>query len=251
MEKTKISLVIITYNEEANIERCIRSVPFADDVVVLDSGSTDRTTEIARKLGARVRVEPWRGYHKQKVRATAMAFHDWVLSLDADEALSPEAAKELQELIGGELTADAYSFPRISYHLGKWIKHGGWYPDRQIRFFNKNSAEWTDSNVHEHIKANKVVKLKSDMQHFVFSEMSDHVNTINEYSSLRAKDFVEAGKSFSLFKLLFKPFFKFLEVYVFKMGFLDGVPGLINARTTAYATMLRHAKLYESQKVKK
>jgi len=247
MQKSSISLAIIAKNEEANIERCIRSASFVDEVLVLDSGSEDRTVEIAKGLGATVVVEPWRGFAKQKMRVTELAKNDWVLSLDADEALSPEASEEVQKLLMQPLTADAYAFPRMTHYLGRWMRHSGMYPDYQLRLFNRTRAKWTDTNVHEHIVADKVVKLKSQILHWSFRDLADQVDTINRYSSLRAEDWKAAGKRFSLLKLVLKPVSKFIETYVLKRGFLDGTPGLIASLASSYATYLRWAKLYEKK----
>lgn len=250
-EAQPISLVIITFNEEKNIERCIKSVPFAKDIVVLDSGSQDRTLEIARRLGARIVVEPWRGFAKQKIRATALARFDWVLSLDADEALSPEAQEEVQSLLNGEIKVDAFAFPRVTFHLGKWIYHGGMYPDYQTRLFHKQKAKWLDKPVHEKIQAENIIKLKSKILHWSFRNIMHQIETINKYSSLRAQDFSDQGKKFSFLKLVVKPFSKFIEVYFIKAGFRDGAAGLIIGFVSSFATFLRWAKLYEIERVTK
>lgn len=257
MQKYPISLVIITLNEEKNIERCIRSVPFAAEVVVLDSGSQDRTVDIARKLGARVFVETWRGFAKQKIRATALALNDWVLSLDADEALSPELAQELTEIlnstisvpvsapVNSQMLKEAYAMPRMTYYFKRWMRHSGMYPDYQTRLFNRKQVSWLDANVHERIVAKNVEYLKHPILHWSFADLSHQISTVNKYSSLRALDFKSANKKFSFFKMIFKMKTKFIETYLFKQGFRDGMPGLIASIVSAYATFLRWAKLYE------
>ena len=245
MQKLPVSLVIITLNEEKNIERCIRSVPFAAEIVVLDSGSQDKTIDIARRLGARVFVESWRGFSKQKTRATAIATQDWVLSLDADEALSPEAQDEMVALFSASMTADAYALPRLCYYLGRWMHHGGMYPDYQTRLYNRTKSSWLDAPVHEHIVADKIIKLKWPIFHWPCDNIAQHVETVNRYSSLRAEDFKEKKKQFFSLKMLAKAISKFFEFYFIKQGFRDGVPGLIAAVVTAFSTFLRWAKLYE------
>ncbi|OFZ13586.1 MAG: hypothetical protein A2Z20_04710 [Bdellovibrionales bacterium RBG_16_40_8] len=245
MQKFPISLVIITLNEEKNIERCIRSVPFATEVVVLDSGSQDKTIDIARRLGARVFVEPWRGYAKQKTRATAIATQDWILSLDADEALSPEAQEEIVALLAQPLTYDAYTLPRLCYYLERWMYHGGMYPDYQTRLYNRTNASWLDTPVHEHLVAEKTLKLKKPIFHWSFNSVAQHIETINRYSSLRAEDFKTKGKSFCAGKMMIKTASKFFEIYFIKRGFRDGIPGLIAAVVSSFSTFLRWAKLYE------
>jgi len=240
-----VSLVVVTLNEEANIERCLRSVPFASDIVVVDSFSSDRTAEIAQKLGANVFQEKWRGYGPQKALAVSKAKNDWVLSLDADEALSPELQKEICEKFQSLNPEVGYEIPRRSYHLGRWIGHGGWYPDAQLRLFNRQHSHWSQDALHEKVKVKSKERLKADMLHWVFDDLSDQVLTNDKYSSLGAANLAKAGKSFSLLKLIFKPWTKFVECYFLKRGFMDGLPGFIIAVGAAYSIFLRHAKLWE------
>lgn len=247
---TPISLVVITRDVEAEISRCIKSVPFAADVVVLDCGSVDRTQQIAKEAGARVFVEEWRGFGPQKRRATELAKHDWVLSLDADEALSPESQAELLTLLSGEPKSDAFAFPRLSYHMGRWIRHGGWYPDYQVRLYDRRRANWTDVQLHEKVQAEKIERLKHPIHHWVFDDLADQVKTNNRYSSLGAEELEAQGRRFSLFNLIVKPKVKFLETYIWKGGFLDGLPGFIIAVGAAYSVFLKWAKLGERQRLK-
>ena len=239
-----VSLVIITLNEEENIERCIRSAPWVDEVIVLDSGSTDRTQEISEKLGAKFFSEEWRGYRDQKARATELANNEWVLSLDADEALSPELSEKLQSLKKSEL-ADGYEMPRVSWNLGRWIWHGGWYPDRQLRFFNKKKCHWSEGHVHERVVGENIQRLSEPLRHWPFKNLSAQIQTNNEYSSLAAKDLYDRGKKYSLIKLFFKPLSKFLETYIIKRGFLDGWAGFVISIGAAYSMFLKWAKLRE------
>ena len=244
--KPRVSLVIITLNEAANIERCIRSASWVDDIVVLDSGSTDATLELAKSLGARTFIEKWRGYRDQKARATDLATCDWILSLDADEALSGESSLELQDLLAhGEPQLDGLAFPRLSHNLGRWIRHGGWYPDWQLRFFHRQRAAWGDGHVHERVKAERVVRMKNAILHWPFATHADQVATNNNYSTLGARDLFEKGKKFSTFKLIVKPISKFVETYVIKRGFLDGRAGFIISVGAAYSVFLKFTKLSE------
>lgn len=250
VQKFSVSLVIITLNEEKAIERCIRSVPFADEVIVVDSGSTDQTVSLAQKCGAKVINEKWRGYAKQKIFATEQAKNDWVLSLDADEALSPELLNEMTQLLQNKKlfeqnNIDAFVMPRLTQHLGVWLRHGGMYPDYQTRLFNKSRAHWLDTHVHEKIIAKNVVRLNGPIWHWSFENISHQIETINKYSSLRAQDFQAKGKSFSCFKMIGKMLSKFFECYVIKQGFRDGRVGLIVSVVSSFATFLRWAKLYE------
>lgn len=249
--KLPISLVIITLNEEAHIERCIRSAPFADDVVVVDSFSTDRTVEIARQCGARVFQEKWRGFGAQKAFATSQAKNPWVISLDADEALSEELAAEVMERFTTLNPEAGYLFPRRSYHLGRWINHGGWYPDYQLRLFNKDKSQWNSAALHEKVEVKERQIMAHDLLHWVFDDLSDQVVTNDRYSTLGAKQLHEKGKRFSYFKLLTKPVSKFLECYLFKRGFMDGLPGFIIAVGAAYSIFLRFAKLWEMENVRR
>ncbi len=251
--KLPLSLIVITLNEEKNIERCIRSVPFASDILVLDSGSTDRTVDIARKLGARTLQEPWRGYARQKIRATALARNEWVLSLDADEALSELAQKEIVELFQTSQPAtdiDAYSFPRKANYLGRWMNHTGMYPDRQTRLYNRARTQWKDAQVHEKIEAKSVREFSGDILHWPFIDISDQIQTINRYSSLRANELMEQNQKISSLKMVTKTVSKFFETFFLKKGFLDGQEGLIASIVTAFSTFLRWSKLRELQKSK-
>jgi glycosyltransferase involved in cell wall biosynthesis len=246
--KLPLSLVVITLNEEANLERCLKSVPFASDIVVVDSFSTDRTVEIAQKMGANVVAEKWRGYGPQKALAVSHAKFDWVLSLDADEALSPQLQEEILAKFAGFQEEVGYETPRLSWHLGRWILHGGWYPDYQLRLFHRLHSKWSDATLHEKVEVKSKVRLEHPILHWVFDNLSDQVVTNDKYSSLGAANLARDGKRFSLFKLLFKPGTKFLECYLMKLGFLDGLPGFMIAVSAGYSIFLRHAKLWELEK---
>ena len=247
---TPISLVIITKNAEEHIARCLKSVPFASDVVVLDSGSTDRTVQIAKEMGARVFSEEWRGFGPQKRRATELAKTDWVLNLDADEALSEDSQNELRVVLSQTPQHEAFAFPRLSYHMGRWIRHGGWYPDWQTRLYNRTTANWSVDPVHEKVQARYVQRLKAPLLHWVFKDLTDQVNTNNRYSGLGTDQLERTGRMFSLFHLVTKPWVKFFETYFWKRGFLDGVPGFIIAVGAAYSVFLKWSKLWERQKLK-
>ena len=244
--KLPLSLVIITLNEEANIERCLKSVPFASDVVVVDSFSTDRTVEIAEKLGARVFSEKWQGYGPQKAFAVGKARQDWVISLDADEALSPELQQEIIEKFVSLRPDTGYELPRLSWHLGRWIRHGGWYPDYQLRLFNRQHSKWSNAVLHEKVEVKLKQRFEHPILHWVFDTLSDQVITNDKYSTLGAQQQLKTqGKAFSLLKLIFKPWSKFIECYFLKLGFLDGLPGFIIAVGAGYSIFLRHAKVWE------
>ena len=246
-----ISVVLITKNEAQNLETCLKSVSFAEDIVVLDSGSSDGTRELAQQLGARVFLESWRGFGPMKRRAVELARHDWVLSLDGDEALDPKAQKFVQELFQkGEPQVSAYKFSRISFHLGRWIRHGGWTPDYQLRLFDRRKANWNQSQIHEKVEVSsgEVSVARGKIQHWVFRDLSHQIETNNRYSSLGARALYDKGVKFSFSRLIFKPISKFFETYLAKKGFLDGLPGFIISVGAAYSVFLKFSKLWELQK---
>lgn len=250
---TQLSLVVITRNAEQHIADCLNSVPFAVDKVVLDNGSTDKTLEIAQRCGARIFSEEWRGYGPQKRRATELAKTDWVLSLDADEALSDGAQVELKEIFeqaAMDPRIDAYKLPRLSFHMGQWIHHGGWYPDWQVRLYNRKRANWTNVQLHEKVEAKSIARVQAPILHWVFKDLADQVGRNNRYSSLGAENFAKDGVQFSLFHLITKPWVKFIETYFLKKGFLDGVPGFVIAVGAAYSVFLKWAKLWEIETLK-
>lgn len=243
-----LSVVVITLNEEANLERCLKSVPFAAEKIVVDSFSTDRTVEIAKACGATVVQEKWRGYGAQKAFATGLAKNDWVLSLDADEALSPELEKELLEKFATLNPEVGYRVPRLSFHMNRWIRHGGWFPDFQLRLFHRKHSRWQEVSLHEKVEAKCTENFQSHMLHWVFKDISDQVRTNDKYSSVGAEDLRRRGKKFSLFNLLTKPPVKFIENYFWKQGFRDGLPGFIIAMGSSYSIFLRWSKLWELEK---
>lgn len=247
---TPVSLVVITRNAEEHLARCIKSVPFASDIVVVDSGSTDATVQIAKNLGARVFVEEWRGFGPQKRRATELARTDWILSLDADEALSDQAQEELKNLLKQEPEPEAFAFPRLSFHMGRWIRHGGWYPDWQIRLYDRRRANWSEAQIHEKVQALAIERFREPILHWVFKDLSDQVQTNNRYSTLGCETLLEKGRSFSIFNLIVKPIVKFIETYLWKRGYQDGLPGFIIAVGAAYSVFLKWAKLWEHQRIK-
>lgn len=243
--KLPISLVVITFNEHKNIERCLTSVPFAKETLVVDSFSTDGTSEIAERLGAKVIQQKWLGFGAQKDFAVQSASYDWILSLDADEALSPEAAVEIQQIFFELDPRVGYRSPRMSYHLGRWIRHGGWYPDWQLRLFHRRHSKWKQVPIHELVESPQRKDLKQPILHFVFESLADQVNTNNRYSSLQAQDHVDSGKKFSWFKFLTKPWVKFLECYFLKQGFRDGFAGFVIAVGAGYSVFIRWVKIWE------
>src|SRR5579864_5751708 len=185
----KITATIITLNEERNIARAIESLRCCDEIVVLDSGSSDRTVELAEKFGARVIESPWRGYAGQKNWAAGQAAHDWILSLDADEALSEALEGEIWSLKKSGPKFDAYTMPRLAQYLGKWILHCGWYPDRKVRLYHRGKAQWVGDFVHESVEASgRIGHLEANILHFTCESLSEHVKTVDRYTTLAAQE---------------------------------------------------------------
>jgi len=240
----KVTATIVTLNEERNLPRALESLRCVDEIVVVDSGSIDRTCQIADERGARVVVEPWRGYAGQKTFATARASHDWVLSLDADEALDETLEAEIQAWkIAGRLSEIAYSMPRFTQYLGRWIEHSGWYPDRKIRLYHREHAAWVGDYVHESVKARgRVGEFKGKILHFTCASISEHLRTLDKYTTLAAREIREGGRPVPAHKLFVDPGWTFVKTYLLRRGYLDGPQGLAIAWMAALYVYLKYAK---------
>lgn len=241
----QLSVVIITFNEEKNIERCLLSVQgIADDIVVLDSFSSDQTEAICKKYMVNFISRKWEGYSPSKNFANAQAKHDWILSLDADEALSDELKKSILELKAKQELSTA-AFNRVTNYCGSWIKHGGWYPDIKIRLFDRRITQWTGI-IHEELSFSKQVNiqhLKGDCLHYSYYTIEQHYQQAEKFTTIAAKDLFEQNKKASVVKLYISPVVKFFRDYIFKLGFMDGAAGFTVARISAYATYLKYKKL--------
>ncbi len=239
----KISATLITFNEERNITRAIESLRCCDEVVVVDGGSTDRTVELASNLGARVIENPWTGYAEQKNFAARQAAHDWILSLDADEALSEALEAEIWRLKKDGPEYDAYNMPRMAQYLGRWILHSGWYPDRKVRLYDRRKARWTGKYVHERVEVDgRVGRLQSNLLHFTCSSLSEHLKTMERYTTLAAEEIVSQQRKIGYRHLLLDPPWTFFRTYFLQRGFLDGAEGLAIAYTAAFYNFLKYAK---------
>lgn len=252
MTHIPVSVTIITYNEESNLSRALSSVQWADEVVVVDSGSTDRTKEIAEKfnnVSVRFIHHPWSGYGQQKNFAQKQAKNDWVLNIDADEEVSPELAQEIKEKLnrnGSEVKG--FSFPRKTYFLGRWIKFGGWYPNYLVRLVDKRHAAWTEPNVHETLKVDgNVGSITSALTHYSFPTIATQIQTNLRFSYLGSRDLIQRNADVSVYQLVTKPIGKFLETYLIKRGFLDGLRGFIISVNAAYSMFLKYAYALESK----
>jgi glycosyltransferase involved in cell wall biosynthesis len=239
----KISAAIIAQNEERNISRVIESLRCCDEILVVDSGSTDRTMELAAKLGARVVENPWRGYAGQKNFAAEQCENDWVLSLDADESLSEALEAEIWQIKKNGAQYDAYTMPRLAQYLGSWILHSGWYPDRKVRLFDRRKARWEGQYVHESVVVDgRTGHLDSNILHFTCSSLSEHLKTMDRYTTLAAEQIIDEKRKVGLAQLLLDPPWTFFRSYVLKRGFLDGAEGLAIAYMAAFYNFLKYAK---------
>lgn len=251
----KLSVAIITLNEEKNLERCLRSLTrIADEIVIVDSFSTDRTIAIAEQYSARIIQHAFEGYVKQKNIACEKTSYDWVLSIDADEVISPELEQSILS-VKNDTKYRAYTMSRLTNYSGKWIKHSGWYPDRKIRLFNKSAGQWIGDRIHEkweaHSKTEPVGKLSGDLMHYSFYCISDHIKKIEKYTEISARTAVERGKSCSILKILVVPKWNFFVNYILRLGFLDGYYGLIVCMFTSYETQIKYAKIRQYAQLKK
>ncbi len=249
----KICAVIIARNEESHIGDAIRSVAWADEVMVVDSESTDRTREIAAELGARVIVRPWPGFSAQKQFAVESASHDWIFSLDADERVSDALRSEIESIRSGgpDAGVSGYRIPRLTFYMGRPIKHSGWYPDWQLRFFDRRRGRWGDALVHESVQLDSGAKmghLKGNILHYTVDNALHHHQMIGErYAPLAARQLFERGVRTSTFRLAAAGPLAFFSSYFLKRGFLDGLPGFFIARFAAHHAFLKHACLWEIQ----
>lgn len=239
----KISAAIITLNEERNIARAIESLRCCEEIVVVDSGSTDRTCDIAASLGARVVESPFAGYASQKNFASSLCENDWVLSIDADEALSETLEAEIWQLKKTSPAHRGYSMPRMAQYLGRWILHSGWYPDRKVRLFDRRHAQWQGEYVHESVRVDgNAARLEGNLLHFTCDSLSEHLRTMDRYTTLAAEQLIDFKQPIGYRHLVADPLWTFFKTYLFQRGFLDGPEGLAIAYMAAHYTFLKYAK---------
>lgn len=250
----KISATIITFNEETNIREACESLSWADEIIVVDSESTDRTREVAEACGARVIAKAWSGFAAQKQFAIEQAENDWIFSLDADERVSKELSTSIAKVSSGrtEALADGYRIARRSFYQGRWIKGGGWYPDWQLRLFRKTRGHWEPRHIHESVTMEsgaRVEKLSGDILHYSVKNSAHHHRMIGErYAPLAAQQMFEAGRRTSPVSIASAAPAAFLQSYILKGGFRDGVAGLAIASFAAHHAFLKHILLWEKQK---
>ena len=245
----KLSVTVITKNEAADVGDALASVAWADELIVVDSCSTDETVAIARQHTDRVVVREWPGYIAQKNYAASLAAHDWILSLDADERVTPELAAEIQTRLKAAPREAAFQIPRVTWHLGRWIRSTDWYPDYQMRLYDRRSAEWTGRYVHEAVTVRGTAgRLRGELQHYAYRDISDHLETIDRYTTLAARQMQEDGRRAGFLELAGHPPLAFLRNYLAHGGIRDGVPGFVISAMNAYYVLLKFAKLWELQK---
>lgn len=249
----KISAVILTLNEEKNIERCLSSLcSLVDEIVVVDSFSTDKTRDLCHQYNARFLQHPFEGFIEQKNWGMAQAAFDHILSVEGDEALSDTLQKSIAA-VKQNWIHDVYVFNRLTYYCGQWIRHGGWYPDKKLRLFDRRKGRFGGTNPHDKFilapGATKV-HLKGDLLHYAFTSISEHLILSNKYSDIKAKGAYEKGKTGGWLNLVFNPLFRFLRTYFFKLGFLDGFNGLVISVISAQSNFLKYAKIMQMNRDK-
>ena len=243
----KLTVTVITRNESANIDAALGSVAWADEVIVIDAESTDDTAAIARRHTPRVEVRPWPGFSAQKNYAASLATHDWILSLDADERVTPALAAEIRALLSTEPPARGYRVPRVSHYLGRWIRGTDWYPDYQLRLYDRRAGAWNGRRVHESVRlaSGEPGRLTHELEHFPYRDISDHLSTIDRYTTLAAEQMAADGSTATIVGVALHPPFAFLRNYVLRGGFRLGSAGFIVSALNSYYVLLKLAKARE------
>ncbi|HQI73138.1 MAG TPA: glycosyltransferase family 2 protein [Smithella sp.] len=244
-----LSVVIITHNEEDNIRKCLESVQWADEVIVVDSDSTDKTEGICRTFGVHFVKEPWKGFALQKNSAIEKATRDWILSLDADERITPELKKEIISVLESAHPKDGYFIARKNFFLGRWIKRCGWYPDYNLRLFQKGKGLFGIREVHEAVKLNGVAgHLEFPMEHHTYKSLEDFMKRLDRYSTLAAQELLKEKKTYGILHIVFRPFYTFISMYLLRLGLLEGYYGFVLSVLYAFYTFLKYIKLRELQR---
>jgi glycosyltransferase involved in cell wall biosynthesis len=245
----KLSVTVITRNEATDIDAALSSVRFADEIIVVDSHSSDETVAIARRHTDRVVARAWPGYIEQKNHAASIASHDWILSLDADERVTPALAAEIQRVLADEPREAAFRIPRVTFHLGRWIHTTDWYPDFQTRLYDRRRAHWTGMYVHEAVTADGALgQLRGELQHYAYRDIADHLETIDRYTTLAARQMFESGRRAGLLQIAGHPPLAFLRNYIARGGIRDGTVGFVISVLNSYYVFLKLAKLWELER---
>lgn len=244
---TKISATVITKNEQDNIVRCLHALSFADEIVVVDSQSSDRTVKLAEAYASTILINPWPGHIQQKNYAIEQATGDWIISIDADEVVTPELKEEILEAKrNGFYGRDGFYLPRQSMFLGKWIRHGGWFPDYHLRLFQKDKGRFGGRNPHDKVMLKgQAGYFKNHLLHYTYPSLEDYFERFNSYTGIAARELRQAGRKASLWRLIFSPPATFMKMYFFKLGFRDGLEGFILSVLSAYYVLVKNLKLWE------
>lgn len=242
----RIAVAIITFNEEKNIREALESVAWADEIILVDAFSGDKTVDLARPYTDKIFQRSWSGYVDQKNFALQKATHDWILSIDADERVSPQLREEILNWKTLDTQEAGYQIPRRSFFLGKWIRHTGWYPDYQLRLFDRTKGKWQGGRVHESVNVTgKIGRLRGELLHYSYRSMSDYLKRLDRYSDLAARDYYDKNKKVNLLTLVFAPFLEFIKNYLIKQGFRDGYPGFVISACAAISVFFKYARLWE------
>lgn len=245
----KLTVTVITRNEAANIEGALQSVTWADEILVVDSNSADDTVAIAKRYGARVDVHEWEGYSEQRNYAAQVASNDWILAIDADERVPPELAEEIKRILANGPAASGYRMPRASFYLGRWIRGTDWYPDYQLRLYDRRIGRFNTKRVHESVElaTGSPGTLRHDLQHYPYRDISDHVVSIDHYTTLAAEEWYATGRRTNLLDILLHPPAAFVRNYILRGGFRDGSAGFLISMLNSYYVFLKIVKLWELQ----
>lgn len=245
-----ITAFIVCCNEEAHIERCLQSVAWCEEIIVVDSGSTDKTLEICKKFTSQIFHREWTGYVEQKQFALSQCTGEWILNLDADEEISPELKEEVQQVLArdklGKVKENGFFISRVVFYLGRWWRKGGWYPEYRLRFARRHKTSWAGTDPHEKaIVEGPTGKLKGELLHYTYKNITDQIARLNRYSSTAAQQLYVKGKKASVSKLIGRPLARFFKFYILKRGYRDGVAGFIVALLETYYVFLKYVKLWE------
>ena len=245
----KLSVTVITRNEAHRLAEALQSVAWADERIVVDSGSTDTTLEIARQHADRVESREWEGYAAQKNYAASLASHDWILSIDADERVGVAMADEIRDLLKSEPAASGYRVPRVTRYLGQWIRSTDWWPDWQLRLYDRRSGSWAKLHVHESVRVGgRVEKLRGELLHHPYADIADHLRTINEYTTIAARELHDRGRRSGPIRIVAHAKMAFLRNYVLRGGFRQGATGLAVSLLNSAYVMVKFMKLWELQR---
>lgn len=244
-----ISISIICFNEENKIRKCLESVRWADEIVILDSFSTDNTLNICREYTGRIFQHKFDGHIQQKNRALDLCSKEWIFCIDADEVVTDELRDSIRSINAGENGVDGYYVARRVFYIGRWINHGGWYPDYKLRLIKKNSGKWGGINPHDELRVRgRTEKLSGDLLHFSYENISAHIGQVNKFTDIMSEEYKKLGKKPTIFNLTLRPLYKFIKMYILKAGFLDGTRGFIIACIGAFYVFMKFVKLYEKNR---